>query len=89
MVKSLGKTLAALLVATAIATLAAPSAASQDATTLNITAHDDGGEYYFMVEGMDGKNPKITLTPGQSYTVNFKNEGPDICLLYTSDAADE
>lgn len=53
--------------------LLASTAAAQE--TLQVTAHDDDG-FYFTVEGLDGKNPTITLRPGAEYSVHFVNEGP-------------
>ena len=61
----------ALLVALA---LAAPAASAQE--TLTIVAHDDGGaDAWFTVEGLDGRNPEVTLVPGETYEIAFRNEG--------------
>ncbi|HVL47695.1 MAG TPA: PGF-CTERM sorting domain-containing protein [Candidatus Thermoplasmatota archaeon] len=43
--------------------------------TLRVTAHDEGTEYWFEIEGMPGRNPTMMLEPGKNYTVMFHNNG--------------
>lgn len=66
-------TLAALF----LTLLAATPAQAQQAQTLRITAHDDGSNYFFTVQGLERENPTIRLRPGSSVTVEFHNAGPN------------
>lgn len=45
--------------------------------TLNVTAHDEGSEYWFTTDefGEDVENPPILLKPGYTYEVHFENAG--------------
>lgn len=45
-----------------------------DETALFVEAFDDDG-FYFVVEGYEGPNPTIVLTPGETYSINFWNRG--------------
>ncbi len=70
-----------LVVATALGAIhLMPTASAQ--TVMNITAHESATDYWFEVEGMDGQNPNITLTPGASYTVHFANMGQQVHNLH-------
>lgn len=53
----------------------APGAAAAPGSSLVVTAHDDGGTFWFTVEGQSGRNPPIQLEPGQRVDIVLKNEG--------------
>jgi plastocyanin len=62
--------------------LAPTVTAQEDAeseVTLNVITDDDleAQEYWFEIEGLDGRNPDLELTPGVTYTVNMENVGDE------------
>lgn len=59
----------ALLAAAALA----PFAAAQ--TTIDLEAHDGGGEFWFTLAGQSAKNPPIKVEPGAEVTISLKNAG--------------
>lgn len=42
---------------------------------LGVTAHDNGYEFWFEVEGVAGRNPEVRVEPGARVTVRFTNDG--------------
>lgn len=59
----------ALLAAAAVA----PFAAAQ--STIELEAHDGGGEFWFTLAGGTAKNPQLKVEPGAEVTVTLKNAG--------------
>ncbi len=53
------------------AALAPSAGAHGGAEHLTVTAHDDGGDYWFTVEGYDGQNPALILSPDTTYEVTL------------------
>ncbi len=47
-------------------------AASAKAVTFNVTGHFENNEFFFMIQGLEGKNPKIPVTAGDDVTIVYK-----------------
>lgn len=45
------------------------------ALELHVTAQDDGGQFWFEVEGFAGRNPDIRVAAGQEVHIHFTNNG--------------
>lgn len=54
------------------ATLLVPGAA---ALALEVTAHDDGIDFWFTIAGYPGKNPTLSIPAGTVVNVTLHNEG--------------
>jgi plastocyanin len=50
-------------------------AAAPTPVDLHVTAHDDGGQFWFEVDGHPGRNPDLHLQPGTTVVVAFENQG--------------
>lgn len=61
--------IAAVLAVAAIGAAAGPAAAAAKSFTAMGTQAD--GEFFFEFEGVDGRNPTVTLDPGDEVTITF------------------
>ena len=66
----------ALLPALALALLASTlPAGAAGPHEIRVTAHDDGGEAWFTVEGLEGRNPDIVVAAGEEVHLVLTNAG--------------
>lgn len=68
---------AALVGAIIMVALPGVTAPASGATVADIyvSAHDDGTEFWFEVQGFAGRNPDIRVPPGAEVRIHFRNNG--------------
>jgi hypothetical protein len=67
---------AILLAALAALLLLAPlPSGGKGPREIRVTAHDAGGEAWFTVEGLEGRNPDIVVTAGEEVRLVLANDG--------------
>ncbi len=58
-------------------TFLAPAAAAET-IEWTITGHNENGEYWFEVDGVEGRNPALSATAGDDVKVTFTNVGDQV-----------
>lgn len=79
----------AAIVALIVAVAPAATGQTPQPTEFTVTGHDEGGEFWFEVEGNEERNPEIVLAAGEEYTVTFENVGQQVHNLHFGGGIDE